>query len=322
MRAKMSPPPAFWGCGPPRGGGHSVPPFPGGPGRARPRRQNVRAPRWHAGSILARVALAALSLLFLSACSPAQAHSRPPSAVSGTGLAARASSSWRNGDQSDMVVVPAGRFLMGGNPIYEGQPPRWVDLPSFSIDRTEVTNGQFAAFIGQTGYRTEAERAGEEQTWRSLATPGRENYPVVFVTGNDASAYCQWAEKRLPTEEEWEKAARGTDGRLWPWGNQFDPASLNSAEGGVGATRPVGSYPQGASPFGALDLAGNVWEWTSSLYSSPLAGNPPADADTFQGQRVLRGGSWRTIAPGTQSSYRKPARTDYRRDSTGFRCAR
>ncbi len=221
-----------------------------------------------------------------------------------------------------MVVVSAGHFDMGGNPLDGTAPARRLDLPEFAIDRTEVTNAAFAEFAQRTGYLTEAERSGDAQTWRSLAGAGREQHPVVLVTWADATAYCEGAGKRLPGEAEWEKAARGPAARLWPWGNAWDAGLANTLEGGIGSTSPVGAYPAGASPYGIVDLAGNVWEWTASDYSSESPRGPAAGDGAFRGHKVLRGGSWRTIAQGAQPTYRKPAPPAYRRDSTGFRCAR
>ncbi len=217
------------------------------------------------------------------------------------------SSSLQSGD---MVRIPRGPFLMGGESIYAPEPPVTVVLSNFYIDRTEVTNADFANFVARTAYQTTAERAGDVQTWRSVSGPGRERNPVIFVTWDDAVAYCENVGERLPIEAEWEKAARGTDGRLWPWGNQWDPTRANTMEGGIGYTVPVGSYPNGVSPYGLYDMSGNVWEWTASSFSSNLSLNPMAGVGV-QGQKVLRGGSWRTIANGTQSSYRKSAPDDY-----------
>jgi formylglycine-generating enzyme required for sulfatase activity len=139
---------------------------------------------------------------------------------------------------------------------------RQVDLPAFWVDRTEVTNEQFKKFLDAAGYRP---RWPENflRHWKNGAYPqGQASHPVVWVSLEDARAYAAWAGKKLPTEEQWQKAAQGTDGRAWPWGNLYDPGRANVESG---ATLPVGSFPRGVSPYGCLDMTGNVWEWTESL---------------------------------------------------------
>ncbi|GMU54044.1 MAG: hypothetical protein AMXMBFR33_31900 [Candidatus Xenobia bacterium] len=207
-------------------------------------------------------------------------------------------------DGSVMVQVPAGPFLMGSTPetvveqlvrvheVYPDfpaadlvveTPQRTVVLPSYSIGRFEVTLGQFQRFVQTTGY-----------TW----SPGSQNdpsAPVVGVTQADATAYCDWAGGRLPTEAEWEKAARGTDARTWPWGEPFNRALCRSSVpgpfGGAGSTARVGSYPGGVSPYGCEDMAGNVCEWTSTILA-PYPGNTVDDPNYHKGYYVVRGGSW------------------------------
>jgi serine/threonine-protein kinase len=218
-----------------------------------------------------------------------------------------------------MVYIPGGPAFIGGASLYAPQPSVETDLADFWIDLTAVTNREFARFVDRTGFDTIAERDGDTQTWRLRATSGRDEHPVVFVAWADAVAYCENVSKRLPNEAEWEKAARGTDGRLWPWGNEWSPELANTLEGGRGSTAPVGTYPAGESPYGIMDMAGNVWQWTAS--SSSEGGVNPMAGASITGQKVLRGGSWRTIANGTQTTYRKFAPPDYRRDSVGFRCA-
>lgn len=174
-------------------------------------------------------------------------------------------------------------------------------VAEFSIDRTDVTNAEFAQFTQLTAFRTSAERSTDPQTWRS-ASIGRSQQPVVLVTWDDAVAYCTSVGKRLPTELEWEKAARGTDGRLWPWGDEWDPTRADTLEGGRGGTAPVASYPSGASPYGVQDMAGNVWQWTASMATDGLTFNPMTGIGLAD-QKVLRGGSWRTVVSGAPSSY-------------------
>ncbi len=139
-----------------------------------------------------------------------------------------------------------------------------VNVPSFYMDQTEVTNEEFKEFMDATNYKPKWSKNFLKH-WKNGTYPkGRAKHPVVWVSPEDAKAYAQWAGKRLPTEIEWQKAAQGADGRDWPWGNIYDPQKANMDSDD---TKPVGSYPDGASPFGCLDMAGNVWEWTDSVES-------------------------------------------------------
>jgi len=183
-------------------------------------------------------------------------------------------------DGSRMILVPAGSFLEGPHPeAGPGVEPQRLEVEAFYIDRFEVTNRQFRRFVEATGYRAQGH-------WERHATPDRRDHPVISVSWYDAEAYALWADKRLPTEEEWEKAARGGDGRLYPWGNTWDARRLNCFESAVGNTSPVGSFPRGASPYGVEDLAGNVWEWVDAWYI-PLG----SSAEDLPLLRVARGGS-------------------------------
>ncbi|MGV8122349.1 MAG: SUMF1/EgtB/PvdO family nonheme iron enzyme [Candidatus Xenobiia bacterium LiM19] len=203
-------------------------------------------------------------------------------------------------DGAEMVLVPAGEFLMG-SPSGEGSdehPQHRVYLDAYYIYKYPVTNGQFARFVKETGY-------GAEGDWEDFADPGREDHPVLNVTWKDARAYCKWADGRLPMEAEWEKAARGTDGREYPWGNTWDDSKCNWDKGpkvpgmadiyGGRGTTPVGSFPSGASPYGCMDMAGNVWEWCSDWYDEDYYKNSPSrnpSGPSKGGYRVSRGGSW------------------------------
>jgi formylglycine-generating enzyme required for sulfatase activity len=273
--------------------------------------------------------------------SPAAARTRAPAATSVV-----AELLVTEPDGAKWVHVPAGEFLMGSTEsdadAYEDERPQHtVYLGAFQIMQTEVTNAMFERFVNATGHRTMAEAAGKSwvfdvnkkkwkeiagANWRHPRGPGSNlgglgSHPVVHVSWDDAVAYCAWAGGRLPTEAEWEKAARGTDGRKYPWGNQPPAGDLlnfadrnldvewadKNTEDGYQFTAPVGSYPKGASPYGALDMAGNVWEWVADWYDAAYyAGSPrsnptgPADGE----YRVLRGGCWNNDA-GT--SVRRPA---------------
>jgi formylglycine-generating enzyme required for sulfatase activity len=224
----------------------------------------------------------------------------------------------------EMALIPAGSFTMGqdGSKPKNG-PAHTVDLPAYEIDRFEVTNEEFAWFVEQTGYVTYAEE-NSTKNWRD-ATEDKDSHPVVYVTWDDATAYCQWAGKRLPTEAEWEKAARGDDGRAYPWGADFVPDNGNFYEGGIRGTTAIGSFGAGASPHGVHDLAGNVREWVEDFFLAYEGA--AADADPFFGEenRVNRGGGWFDGEDGeivtTYNRNAGPPGTSAN-DDIGFRCAR
>ena len=266
-------------------------------------------------------------------------------------LVAGATQLWEK-DGSVMVYVPAGEFTVG-SPEGEGNddehPQHNVYVSAFWIDQAEVTNEQFARFVDATGHSTDAEKDGwgwvwagsewqqigsewqqiEGADWRhpdgpEMTIADRMDHPVVQVSWSDAQVYCQWAGKRLPTEAEWEKAARGMGGRKYPWGDTFDGKKLNysGTDHGYEYTSPVGSYPAGASPYGALDMAGNVWEWCQDRYGSDYyAGSPPRDPQgPDSGEyRVVRGGSWYDAEGGVRVAlrYRFVPDPQY---TVGFRC--
>jgi len=224
--------------------------------------------------------------------------------------------------QVPMIAIPAGEFIMGSDREVE-RPSHTVSLPAFEIDQFEVTNEQFARFVKETGYKTTAEKAGDSMSWSAYAA-GKPNNPVVKVSWDDAVAYCQWMGKRLPTEAEWEKAARGTDGRLYPWGNEWASGKANTKEAGYRGTTITGSFPGGASPYGVMDMAGNVAEWTSDWFQ-PYPGYPGGDsAAQFFGQkyRVIRGGGWFSDKEMVRTTTRSCSSVDLANDDVGFRCAR
>jgi sulfatase modifying factor 1 len=263
-----------------------------------------------------------------------------------------------------MVFVPGGSFLMGSSEeeieaihrayggsraLYESEfPRRRVWLEAFYIDRTEVTQAQYQVFVRATGH--EAPFWGREwatlYNWSGGAYPeGLAHHPVVLVSYEDAEAYCRWAGKSLPLEEEWEKAARGTSGRAYPWGERWDRTRLNSStswsegelarievwtqwwrntyhrklRGRIVTTRPVGSYPSGASPYGALDMSGNVFEWTASWYDA-YPGSPYRNPEFGRQYRVIRGGDWYLDPIYTRAAARLRNLPDHRVPSIGFRC--
>ena len=217
-----------------------------------------------------------------------------------------------------LMYVPAGTFTMGSNSSDQPdeKPEHQVNLDAFWIDQTEVTNAMYAKCVD----------VGECVAPSNTANFSNSSYakhPVVYVDWNQANAYCSWAERRLPTEAEWEKAARGTDGRTYPWGEGIDCNKANYQSSCVGGTAPVGSYESGKSPYEVYDMAGNVWEWVSSLYKAyPYAVNDGRENLSTIDSRVLRGGSWLDLDYNARSASR------YWNDPTnaygiiGFRCAR
>lgn len=221
-----------------------------------------------------------------------------------------------------MTLVSAGTFAMGPS-------RREVHLDAFYLDHTPVTNEQFKVFVNATGYRpTDADAKRFLSHWRNGVIPrGEERHPVVYVSWLDARAYCTWSGARLPTEAEWEKAARGTDGRKYPWGRAEPTASHANYGRRDGGTAAVGSFPDGASPYGILDLAGNVWEWCEDVlddafYESGPTRNPKNTHRSTRSHYVMRGGSWMYEASSLRTFARIGFEARYRFAGGGFRCAR
>ena len=230
----------------------------------------------------------------------------------------------------ELIRIPAGPFLYGSADsdkmaFDDEKPQRTVDLPEYWIGRAPVTNDQFARFVRATGHKTTAERKGYGRGWTGSkwedikganwlhprgpesSSAGRGSHPVVQVSWDDAKAFCDWAGLVLPTEEQWAKAARGTDGRIWPWGNEPPTADHCNFDLNVGDTTPVGQYsPLGDTPSGCVDMAGNVWEWMGSWYTEGRT-------------RALRGGSWDLLDQYTRAAYRYNGFPDYWFIDVGFR---
>ena len=232
-------------------------------------------------------------------------------------------------DAVPMVTIPAGAFLMG-NPESKGRADEWpqrsVHLDEFAIDQVEVTNERYMAFVKSTGHRNPPNPYG---TGPLLSPKGIEQLPVVQTTWYDAKAYCSWAKKRLPTEAEWEKAARGTDGRLYPWGNE--PATGKRANfdrewAEEKTLYPVGSLPGGDSPYGVKDMAGNAREWVSDWYDTEYYQHAldqnPQGPDKKGVVRSIRGGSWHSPEADITTSARGRGGFALQTHGTGFRCAR
>lgn len=239
-----------------------------------------------------------------------------------------------------MVWIPGGQSVMGTDqvdhddhaltygltkPWFEDErPAHRVHVAGFYIDRDEVTNARFAEFVMATGARVPA-------TWTATTTPAEiADLPVASINWYQANDYCQWAGKRLPTEAEWEKAARGPKGRLYPWGDVFDRSRANLMTGSV---QPVGSFESGNSPYGVRDLVGNVWEWTADWYL-PYPGSTAQSVDFGQKYKVVRGKSWtmgfghqevaevqEIIAHEARSGFRLYFDPVFGFNDLGFRCA-
>ncbi len=244
-------------------------------------------------------------------------------------------------DDMTLLYVPAGEFRMGSdNGASNEKPVHTVSLDAYWIDQTEVTNGMYALCVGAGAcHPPDQNRSYTRDSY--YGNPEFKDYPVIYVTWNDARDYCEWAGRRLPTEAEWEKAAAWDEERqqkyIYPWGDAFDETKLNfcdkncpfdwadkNVDDGYSDTAPVGSFPSGVSPYGVLDMAGNVWEWVADWYGETYyqdspSFNPPGPASGDD--RVLRGGSWGDNDYVTRSADRLwyyPSNSNY---DPGFRCA-
>ncbi len=188
--------------------------------------------------------------------------------------------------KEDMILIKAGEYTMGSNDWWpKSQPEHKRDLKAFYIDKFEVTNRRYKEFIDATGYK-------HPKYWTKGTIPqGRIDHPVTYVNWFDAENFCKWEDKRLPTEAEWEKAARGADKRTFPWGDEFDKEKGNTPQYGHGDTMIVGSFPEGKSPYGVHDMAGNVFEWVSDWFQQYPGNNHP-DENYGELYKSIRGGSW------------------------------
>jgi formylglycine-generating enzyme required for sulfatase activity len=221
-------------------------------------------------------------------------------------------------DGAEMVWVPAGTFTMGSTDADnqaagDEKPAHTVYLDGYWIYKTEVTVGQYKKFCAATGHAMPNLADGFSD----------DDHPIVDVSWNDAQAYCAWAGVKLPTEAQWEKAARGTDGRIYPWGNEFSTSKAWTKESGATHTAPVGSFPDGASPYGCLDMAGNVCEWCQDWYGKDYYASSPSSNPTGPGYaegRVLRGGSWFSDSFYCRCANRDDPDPSLTLDIYGFRC--
>jgi formylglycine-generating enzyme required for sulfatase activity len=250
--------------------------------------------------------------------------------------------------EPEMVLIPSGPSVMGSDPLavpafdeeeaeaaYAGgweTPQTRIVLPDFHLARTPVTHAQYGAFLEQTDHPL-------PKRWRSRKVPrGKDDLPIVYVSWHDATTYCRWLATvtskpyRLPSEAEWEKGARGPDGWLYPWGDRWAAGRCNTAEAEGSGITPVDAYPEGSSLYGLLDMAGNVWEWTQSLWGpawyrpdftypyDPEDGREDAEASDDV-CRVLRGGSYAYGQAFARCAYRYKNFPQNVSDGTGFRVA-
>ena len=286
-----------------------------------------------AGGILGAIALVVHAVL-------AGRELAAAAAVAGTRAALAACA-----DPARMVLIPQGSFWMGSDAVerrlayalssqsvrearwFEAEWPRTrASLPAFCLDRRLVTQAEYAVFVGATGHRppgiskVDYLRQGflvhdydlevTRYLWRSGTPPAnRLEDPVVLVSAGDAEQYCRWRHSafRLPGEAEWEKGARGADGRIFPWGNRWDPQRANSAAGGPGGTTPADRYPAGASPYGIFDAVGNSFQWTASTLPD--------------GRRVVKGCAWDDEPGLCRPAFRHGRPPESRHILIGFRCA-
>jgi formylglycine-generating enzyme required for sulfatase activity len=233
-------------------------------------------------------------------------------------------------DGKDMVFISGGVFLMGSN---EGspshQPAHQVQVEDFYIDRWPVTNAEYKKFVDAKNHPV----PNYEVSWcdtrgynwdpkTRMYPEGKADHPVVLVTWEEAMAYAAWARKRLPTEAEWECAARGLDGRRYPWGNEFVSGLCNCKESGLAGTSPIGYFsPDGDTREGLVDMLGNVWEWTNSLYRPyPYEPDDGRESRQARGFRVLRGASWVNDANVVHCLSRLDGDFQFF-SNVGFRCA-
>jgi formylglycine-generating enzyme len=250
-----------------------------------------------------------------------------PHSLAGTASAGapNASSSGAT-DEVELVLIPAGEFTMGHNSGYDTLPVHRIHLPAFYIDKYEVTNKRYKRFIDATGYKVPWSQdpavAAYVWDWQKRMYPeGKGDDPVVLVSWDDAKAFCTWAGKRLPTEAEWEKAARGPKGKPYPWGNDWANSKANTSESGLKQTTPLGSFKEDVSEYGVHDLAGNISEWVEEWFA-PYQGNPMTSYEERNKYKVLRGGSWdyaHSIANGYHRQYALP---QSQMTAIGFRCAK
>jgi formylglycine-generating enzyme required for sulfatase activity len=297
-------------------------------GASQPQRLPVRSARGTLTWAITILLLGSVVLLWIGSTLSHRQAAPAGRAIAGVVTAQAASK-----DGMRLVFVPSGSFRMGSDKSFDAQaqdnelPQHTINLSDYWIDQTEVTNAMYARCVAAGGC-TAPRRSSSATHSDYFGSRQYAQFPVSWVSWSQASAYCQWAGRRLPSEAEWEKAARGPDGRTFPWGSQAPSCSLanfwSKEDGCVGDAVQVGSYPAGASPYGVLDMAGSVFEWTADWYStryyanSPLNDPPgPASGDAH----VLRGGSWGSGPRTVRAAVRLQSTPNGELDDVGFRCA-
>jgi formylglycine-generating enzyme required for sulfatase activity len=290
------------------------------------------ASRSRSAQLVLDSAFFSILIISLTSCHPTKIQSSP---APGTMMTSAK-------DNMVMLYVPAGSFTMGSaaddhmaSP--DESPQHQVYLDAFWIDQTEVSNAMFATFLNEIGNQktdgktwlnmrvTDSKIVQKAELWQPKAE--YENHPVVNVTWHGAQAYCDWAKRRLPTEAEWEKAARGTEGGLYPWGDGNPTCELANYDGGycmLRHTMPVGSYPKGQSPYGALDMSGNVWELVADYYAFDYYANSPKNNPTgpvMGDSHVVRGSSFYVHQYDIRSARRGKSPSSGSSPYVGFRCA-
>ena len=232
-------------------------------------------------------------------------------------------------DGMQMILIPSDEFKMGStdedkDAYHVEKPQHKVFLDAFWMDRTEITNAFYRKCVQANVCKSPAAPSAEG-TKNVFTDAQYDLYPVVSVSWEQAKAYCEWAGRRLPSEAEWEKAARGPDGNIYPWGKILPNAKLLNFNDPKGGLKAVGSYPAGASPYGILDMAGNVWEWVADWYDGAYYDDPPSEnpKGPQTGQyRVFRGGAWYTTATNVRAAYRGRTDPESSFNNLGFRCVK
>lgn len=322
------PPPADAATGPPPGAENGI----GAAATASPiaPNPNVEEPSPAPAATATRLAADATATAPLPTATPAQQPTMTPTQLPNQRTAQ---------DGMVQLLVPAGDFLMGSagdlDADEDEQPQRTIFLDAFWVDQTEITNRMYAACVAAGACTTPAQISSNSRA-DYYEDPAYAGYPVVHVSRQAAAVYCQWAGRRLPSEAEWEKAARGSDGRIFPWGNalgdfranfcdrscafNWAAVAINDSQQELG---PVGSYPQGASPFGALDMVGNAYEWVldeyDAFYYAGMPASNPVNPPTSN-EAVIRGGSWFDRSAFIRAANRVNVEATLAGDNVGFRC--
>ena len=232
-----------------------------------------------------------------------------------------------------MILIPKGKFIMGNNSgRIDARPAHEIYLDDYYIDKYEVSNKDYKKFIDATGYSapnvdTNKYPWAKQYNWHNNTYPkGTENLPVVLVNWNDANAYAKWCGKRLPTEAEWEKAAKGPNNLLFPWGNEWDSTKCNVSSSGIKTTLPVNSNKNGISGYGVFNMIGNVWEWCSDYYDKDYYKVSPKispKGPEVGATRIIRGGSWNTFGNNNfRCDSRESQFPSVKSLDIGFRCVK